>query len=107
VRDPQGQQGALIPVRVGECHPGGILSAMIHVNLIGLAELDARYALLEALEERAKPVQALAFPRAERPTAAPVSFPGIFRRDDTHESPQEPLLRYPTMRRRGDRSTTT
>jgi len=63
-RDPTGEKGTLLPVRVGECKPEGLLPQIIYVDLVGLEEAADREALLAgACRERAKP-------------AAPPGFPG-------------------------------
>ncbi|OHV33169.1 hypothetical protein CC117_23635 [Parafrankia colletiae] len=40
---------SLIPVRVEDCEPGGLLRALIPVDLVGLAEDEARTVLLDGL----------------------------------------------------------
>jgi tetratricopeptide (TPR) repeat protein len=71
-RDPQGKERTLVPVRVRECNPGGLLSQIIYADLVGRTEGDARSALLGAFAERAKPAQAPAFPGAS-PAASPLA----------------------------------
>jgi hypothetical protein len=81
-RDPQGQNRTLIPFRVKDCNPAGILGPIIYVDLVGLIAEDTRAAVLGAFAERAKPAQAPAFPGGEiQPTQArvvpeQVQFPG-------------------------------
>jgi hypothetical protein len=62
--DPQSLERKLIPVRVKECKPEGMLRPLVYVDLVGLSEADANQRLLEALPERAKPEQKPAFPEA-------------------------------------------
>ena len=62
VHDPTGQKRKLIPFRVAECHPGGILKALIYADLVGLSEEEARTVVLEALKPRLKPDTRPAFP---------------------------------------------
>src|SRR5215469_3994586 len=38
VRDPRGRQRALLPVRVRECNPTGMLATIVYVDLVGLPE---------------------------------------------------------------------
>lgn len=71
-RDPQGQQRALIPIRVRKCTPIGLLGSIIYVDLIGLSEQDARIAILGAFSGRAKPPQAPAFPGASGGATQPI-----------------------------------
>lgn len=61
-RDPTGQARRLIPVRVAECDLQGLLSPHIYVDLVGLSEDQARTALQQALEPRAKPATSPPFP---------------------------------------------
>jgi hypothetical protein len=66
--DPTGEEGRLVPVRVRDCNPPGLLKTRIYVDLVGLDEESARAALLSGMEERrAKPTHAPAFPGRERP----------------------------------------
>src|SRR5215213_5932023 len=76
VRDPQGRQRVLIPIRVKECAPEGLLASIIYIDLVGRSEEQARNEILEGLKERAKPDKAPAFPAAERVMPNPVQFPG-------------------------------
>lgn len=70
-RDPQGAQRTLLPVRIDNCRPAGLLASVIYVDLNGLAQEAARQRLLDALAERGKPAQAPAFPGAAAiPTAS-------------------------------------
>ena len=76
--DPAGEQRRLIPVRVEECEPRGILGPIVYADLVGLGEEEAARVLVEAFAERAKPDEAPVFPGAlsfsiasERP-----AFPG-------------------------------
>lgn len=75
--DPQSRERILIPIRVRECKPEGLLGPIVYVDLVGLAEQDARSAILGAFSERAKPTQAPAFPgHDERLMSGPVQYPG-------------------------------
>jgi hypothetical protein len=83
-RDPTGQSGSLLPVRVRPCQPTGLLRALVYVDLVGLDEEAARKALLEGADlGRAKPSTPPSFPEqpAEHSVAAPERFPGHERRD--------------------------
>jgi tetratricopeptide (TPR) repeat protein len=65
-RDPTGKTGVLVPVRVEECYPPGLLSTRVYVDLVGLDEAAARQRLLAGLREGDRP---------GRPATAP-AFPG-------------------------------
>jgi HEAT repeat protein len=73
VKDPTGAERKLIPVRVEELDPGGLLSAVVYIDLVGKDETAAiRELLSKVKEERPKPVHAPTFPGKSRP-----SFPGL------------------------------
>ena len=57
------KQERLVPVRVQECNPKGLLSTRAYIDLVGLEEEAARTRLLAELAEgRAKPDTAPVFP---------------------------------------------
>lgn len=87
--DPESLQRQLLPIRVKECMPEGMLRSLVYVDLVGRSEADAKQTLLDALRERAKPEQkptfpatsvAEAVPAAERVIAAPKAFPNALSR---------------------------
>ena len=63
VKDPTGELGLLVPVRVQPCEPPGLLASRVYVDLVGADEVAARKRLLAAVD-----------PGRPRPTAA--AFPG-------------------------------
>jgi tetratricopeptide (TPR) repeat protein len=63
VKDPTGELGLLLPVRVQPCEPPGLLASRVYVDLVGADEAAARKRLLAAAD-----------PGGPRPTAA--AFPG-------------------------------
>jgi hypothetical protein len=80
-KDPLGKRGLLLPVRVGEVEPPGLLKTRVYVDLVGRGAADARSALLAAARgARGKPTLEPEFPGAQGrsivgSTAAP-RFPG-------------------------------
>ena len=66
VRDPQGEKRTLIPVRVVDFQPDGLLRPIVYADLVGLDEDAARVTLLSAFQERGKPPTAPAFPGGTR-----------------------------------------
>lgn len=73
--DPEGRKKKLIPIRVEECKPGGLLAPLIYLDIVGLPEQDARLSILGAFSTRAKPARVPAFPGSAQ--ARPhVPFPG-------------------------------
>src|SRR5205823_4008778 len=82
VQDPTGAEEKLLPVRVQECKPQGILIAISYIDLVGLEnEQDSQDKLLHAIRrQRAKPTTAPPFPlpRSDVPQTwtVPPRFPG-------------------------------
>jgi tetratricopeptide (TPR) repeat protein len=80
-KDPAGERGLLLPVRVEEVDPPGLLTTRVYVDLVGKSTEDARAALLAAARDaRGKPTAEPQFPGAQRrsmvgASAAP-RFPG-------------------------------
>ncbi|MDO8142848.1 MAG: FxSxx-COOH system tetratricopeptide repeat protein, partial [Candidatus Brocadiales bacterium] len=62
-QDPTGDKQKLILIRIDNCKPEGLLSAIIYIDLVGLSETDATNALLEGIKrERNKPETKPSFP---------------------------------------------
>lgn len=76
-RDPTGEHGRLLPVRVFECKPAGLLSQIVYIDLVGLDEVAAKRDLLEKVRrERLKPTAAPRFPgAAESPAQEEPEYP--------------------------------
>jgi tetratricopeptide (TPR) repeat protein len=73
-KDPTGEAGLLVPVRIADCNLPGLLAARIYVDLVGLDETSAITALLEgASRNRAVPTQRPSYPSA----ISPPFFPGM------------------------------
>ena len=91
--DPTGERGLLVPVRVRECVPQGVLGQVVYVDLVGLDPAAARDVLLEGVKRgRAKPPSAPNFPGAPgSPPSGPPRFPGGG--GDTAPSRAVPLVR--------------
>ncbi len=79
VKDPTGQKGTLLPVRVRECTLTGILAPIVYIDLLSLDEGAARETLLAGIRRtRARPSQAPGFPGSANPaTAAKPQTPGF------------------------------
>jgi tetratricopeptide (TPR) repeat protein len=50
--DPTGKKRKLIPVRVRECHPEGLLAQIVYIDLVGHQDAVARRLLLAGLQQR-------------------------------------------------------
>jgi hypothetical protein len=69
--DPTGERRKLVPVRVRDCDPRGLLKAIVYVDVVGLSEDASRARLLEGVTRgRAKPEHAPPFPGASGGAAA-------------------------------------
>ena len=77
-RDPTGMQGLLLPVRIQDCEPRGLLPQIVYIDLVGLEAEAARERLLAGvLRQRAKPTREPGFPGpSPRPVTEPPLFPG-------------------------------
>jgi hypothetical protein len=51
VKDPTGELGLLVPVRVQPCAPPGLLASRVYVDLVDVAEQEARRRLLTGVDE--------------------------------------------------------
>lgn len=75
--DPTGNRGLLIPVRVANVEPPGLLSTRTYIDLVDTDEQTARDALLIGLaQQRAKPSGPPKFPGHEHATVWAPVFPG-------------------------------
>lgn len=76
--DPQGWGRKLVPVKVRDCIPTGMLAQVFHIDLVGLEETQAKQQLLLGVQSgRAKPPKSPAYPAQPRHIApAEPSFPG-------------------------------
>jgi TIR domain len=64
VKDPTGELGLLLPVRVQPCEPPGLLASRVYVDLVNTDEATAKRLLLAGVDRS-----------GARPTTAP--FPGV------------------------------
>jgi tetratricopeptide (TPR) repeat protein len=62
-KDPTGEAGLLVPVRVQPCEPPGLLASRVYIDLVDTDQATAKRLLLDGVEES-----------GARPTTAP--FPG-------------------------------
>ena len=76
-KDPSGEQGLLVPVRVQECRPPGLLATRVYVDLVNDDEPTCRRLLLDAVSRDRM-----------RPTMA--SFPGSAKKSASHSSARFP-----------------
>jgi tetratricopeptide (TPR) repeat protein len=67
VKDPTGERGLLVPVRVQQCQPPGLLASRVYIDLVDIDEATAKQRLLAGVDQS-----------GARPTSAP--FPGAARR---------------------------
>ena len=77
VQDATGAERKVIPIRVRPCQPAGLLKAIVYRDLIGLAEDEARAALLDAVDfADSRPLDPIPFPGG-RTIAAPGRMPAF------------------------------
>jgi hypothetical protein len=94
-RDPTGEHGVLVPVRVTEFTPGGLWHTRGWIDLAGKDGKAATDALLAGIaQERMKPAREPAFPGAKPPEPA---FPGTAEQQVW----QIPVARNPAFTGRG------
>jgi tetratricopeptide (TPR) repeat protein len=65
-KDPSGQAGLLVPVRIEDCEPPGLLRTRVYIDLVDTDEPTAQQRLLDGVKGK-----------GARPTSAP--FPGAVR----------------------------
>jgi TIR domain len=77
-KDPAGQKGILLPIRVRECHPTGLLATITYIDIVDLNATDARNAILAGVRQSsALPTIEPLFPGNVASPLPPVpSFPG-------------------------------
>lgn len=76
-RDPTGAKALLVPVRIRECDPKGLLPQITYVDLVGLDDATAKEVLLTRVKgERLKPTSAPQFPGSPAHPAKAPTFPG-------------------------------
>ena len=78
MRDPTGEKGTLLPIRVQKCELKGLLPAIVYIDLVDLDETAARDALLKGIKrKRMKPPVKSAFPGdVRRSVTEQPRFPG-------------------------------
>ncbi len=75
--DPTGEFRRLLPIRVRECEPKGLLGPVVYSDFVGLDESAVlRTLLLDVQEGRAKPATPPPFPVITQPSQPAPPFPG-------------------------------
>ncbi len=99
-RDPKGEQGLLLPIRVRLCDVEGLLGPIGYIDLVDKNEASARTALLTGVErKRRKPASAPAFPSAAHAEAEQPAFPGgSLDVEKPHPQPARFGLPFPELR---------
>jgi hypothetical protein len=84
-RDPRGQARILIPVRVKDFEPKGLLSQVIYVDVVRLSENAASRKISDALQDgRAKPDRKPSFPGLPRSRSQHPPYPGAWSSGASH-----------------------
>jgi tetratricopeptide (TPR) repeat protein len=79
-RDPRGDKGLLVPVRVRPCDVEGLLKQVVYIDLVDQDEATARATLLRGVKhQRRKPSSPPIFPSTPHASQTPAhpSFPGV------------------------------
>ena len=75
--DPTGVARRLVPVRVSDCKPGGLLAPIVYIDLVGIkSREEGRQRLLDGLKARVKPEHEPDMP-APGAAATPVAAPAV------------------------------
>ena len=61
-QDPTGEGRRLVPIRVRDCRPEGLLGPIVYVDLVGLSEAPARMELIRQIKGDLRPTRAPPFP---------------------------------------------
>jgi tetratricopeptide (TPR) repeat protein len=79
-KDPTGQKGILLPIRVKDCEIRGLLSQVVYIDLVEQDEVRARERLLEGINRgRAKPKNSPSYPlEMQNSTVIEPYFPSGF-----------------------------
>jgi len=77
-QDPTGEKSHIVPVRIANCEPKGLLSPIIYIDLFNLIEEDAKNTLLQRIStDRIKPIKPPPFPgTVKQPSVKKPTFPG-------------------------------
>ncbi|MEP7300888.1 MAG: toll/interleukin-1 receptor domain-containing protein [Caldimonas sp.] len=85
--DPTGVARRLVPVRVRDCRPGGLLAAIVYIDLVGIRNREeGRLRLLDGLKARVKPEHEPDMPAPDAAATAVVAA------TDVAEPPWPPAL---------------
>jgi hypothetical protein len=103
VRDPTGKERVLLPVRVRKCEPPRLLATIIYADLVGLAEEEAKVAIIRAADESSsggRPSTSPRFPGGGGPPKPPAAervakvaklYPGLRQRTLSSNEMEEAL----------------
>lgn len=79
-RDPRGEDRVLLPVKVGDCNPDGLLGQIVWIDLLGADEHTAVERLLGGIRSgRTKPTKAPSYPANIRPSFPPIDVESPYR----------------------------
>jgi tetratricopeptide (TPR) repeat protein len=77
-KDPTGEDGLLVPVRVQPCQPPGLLTGRVYIDLVDVDEATARNRLLEGVASTGAHRSTAAFPGGSASLAGTTGrFPGL------------------------------
>lgn len=85
VEDPLSTKRKVIPVRIADCTPSGLLRDIVYIDLVGKSAKEARKELLLRIAGPTRPENAPSFP-VEMPDAV---FPEAAQRFDSSDEPED------------------
>jgi tetratricopeptide (TPR) repeat protein len=77
VKDPTGEQGLLVPVRVQPCEPPGLLASRVYIDLVDVDEVTAKQRLLTGVASAGARPTSVVFPGSPGATGRRGRFPGL------------------------------
>jgi TIR domain/NB-ARC domain/Tetratricopeptide repeat len=77
VKDPVGELGLLVPVRVQPCEPPGLLASRVYIDLVDVDEVTAKQRLLNGVDSAGARPTSVAFPGGPGSGGRRRRFPGL------------------------------
>ncbi len=99
VQDPTAENKKLLPVRIADFAPEGLLKAIVYIDLVGKKEHEARQELIDGIAPgRAKPKTQPSFPG---PAEASPRFPGLSNHSPSYAECERKLLELQNLSTHG------
>jgi tetratricopeptide (TPR) repeat protein len=75
-RDPRGRGRLLVPVQIQPCNAVGLLGPLMHIDLVGISEQEARERLLAGVQQHSPHPMSVAYPGLPHLIPERPDFPG-------------------------------